>query len=351
MKYIIKFFAPGTTTLVHSKMTAQQRRENIRDFREGSFKYILVCDLFNEGIDIPETNLLVFIRFTGSRTVWMQQLGRGLRKTQNKDYVYVLDFVGSLERLNDINDLQKQIDNRLLDPENLITEDETDENIIIHNSSLEVTYNQSAAQVLKLIEELQYRLNSRSNAINILKKFYQANNRIPDFEQLSNELSGITPDQIATLFDSYYGYLESTLPGLFSKEDFRNYYRSYIAKFYLEHEIVPSYKAISLSYQSNNLLACTEKEVKDLIAIEFDSLMNIYKEDSNKEGLKLPKSLELENKNLVEIEENLLQKYMKKVITPEDLLNLSDSDRNEIKKIFHSDFFFLKALNKRREIN
>ena len=80
MKYLISFFPVGSSTMVHSQMKADERRQNIRDFREGAYRYILVCDLFNEGIDIPETNLLIFMRYTGSSTVWLQQLGRGLKE-------------------------------------------------------------------------------------------------------------------------------------------------------------------------------------------------------------------------------------------------------------------------------
>src|SRR5690606_7836664 len=120
MNHLIGFFELGTATLVHSKMSDQERRENIRNFREGDFKYILVCDLFNEGIDIPETNLLIFMRYTGSRTIWLQQLGRGLRKTPNKEFVHVLDFVGSLDRLNEVKRLSKEIERMPIDRESLI---------------------------------------------------------------------------------------------------------------------------------------------------------------------------------------------------------------------------------------
>ena len=116
--HLIQFFPAGSATFVHSQMTDQQRWQNIRDFREGTYRYILVRDLFNEGIDIPETNLLVFMRYTGSHTVWLQQLGRGLRKTPNKDFVYVLDFVGSLERLNEVHQLTKRINNTPIEKEN-----------------------------------------------------------------------------------------------------------------------------------------------------------------------------------------------------------------------------------------
>jgi len=118
INYLIQFFPAGSATFVHSKMTDQQRWQNIRDFREGNYRYILVRDLFNEGIDIPETNLLVFMRYTGSHTVWLQQLGRGLRKTPNKDYVHVLDFVGSLERLNEVHQRTKRVNSVPIDKDN-----------------------------------------------------------------------------------------------------------------------------------------------------------------------------------------------------------------------------------------
>ena len=117
INYLIQFLPAGSATSVHSKMNDQQRWQNIRDFREGNYRYILVRDLFNEGVDIPETNLLVFMRYTGSHTVWLQQLGRGLRKTHNKDYVHVLDFVGSLERLNEVQQLIKHVNRIPIEPD------------------------------------------------------------------------------------------------------------------------------------------------------------------------------------------------------------------------------------------
>ena len=55
----------------------------------------LVCrDIFNEGIDIPRINLILMLRPTESAIVFVQQLGRGLRKAENKEYLTVLDFIG-----------------------------------------------------------------------------------------------------------------------------------------------------------------------------------------------------------------------------------------------------------------
>lgn len=178
MKYLINFFNIGTATLVHSHMQDGERRQNIRNFREGEYRFILVCDLFNEGIDIPETNILIFMRYTGSHTIWLQQLGRGLRKTPNKEYVHVLDFVGSLERITEIHQLIKEVDSIAIDIDNL--DEFPKEKGIIHDSSLIVQYHKSAAQVLKLIQDLQYKLKSREQLIDKLRQFVENNETVPE---------------------------------------------------------------------------------------------------------------------------------------------------------------------------
>ncbi len=59
---------------------------------------IFTVNIFNEGIDIPKVNLMLFLRPTESSTVFIQQLGRGLRKVDNKEYVTVLDFIGNYKK-------------------------------------------------------------------------------------------------------------------------------------------------------------------------------------------------------------------------------------------------------------
>ena len=57
--------------------------------------YIFTVDIFNEGVDIPKVNQLIMLRPTQSAIVFVQQLGRGLRKTESKDYLTVIDFIGN----------------------------------------------------------------------------------------------------------------------------------------------------------------------------------------------------------------------------------------------------------------
>ena len=62
--------------------------------RNGEIKFIFTVDLFNEGVDIPEINTVLFLRPTESLTIFLQQLGRGLRLCDGKDCLTVLDFIG-----------------------------------------------------------------------------------------------------------------------------------------------------------------------------------------------------------------------------------------------------------------
>lgn len=72
-----------------------KRKEVISLLKDGTLQYILSVDLFNEGIDIPEINQIVMLRSTQSSIIFIQQLGRGLRKSPNKEYVTVIDFIGN----------------------------------------------------------------------------------------------------------------------------------------------------------------------------------------------------------------------------------------------------------------
>jgi superfamily II DNA or RNA helicase len=65
---------------------------------EEKLDYIFTVDIFNEGIDIPRVNQIILLRPTQSAIIFIQQLGRGLRKVDNKDYLTVIDFIGNYEK-------------------------------------------------------------------------------------------------------------------------------------------------------------------------------------------------------------------------------------------------------------
>lgn len=75
-----------------------ERQAAVEALRRGEIEVIFSVDQFNEGVDIPEVELVMFLRPTESYTVFLQQLGRGLRKATGKEYLTVLDFIGNYKR-------------------------------------------------------------------------------------------------------------------------------------------------------------------------------------------------------------------------------------------------------------
>jgi superfamily II DNA or RNA helicase/HKD family nuclease/predicted house-cleaning noncanonical NTP pyrophosphatase (MazG superfamily) len=80
---------------VHSGALSVDRAQAVRDLVEGRLRVLFTVDLFNEGVDIPTVDLVMFLRPTESMTVFMQQLGRGLRLHPSKPSLTVLDFIGN----------------------------------------------------------------------------------------------------------------------------------------------------------------------------------------------------------------------------------------------------------------
>ncbi|MGV9312544.1 DUF3427 domain-containing protein [Streptomyces sp. NPDC003691] len=72
----------------------QQRKEALDALRAGEIQVIFSVDLFNEGLDVPDVDTLLLLRPTASATVFLQQLGRGLRRSDEKAVLTVLDFIG-----------------------------------------------------------------------------------------------------------------------------------------------------------------------------------------------------------------------------------------------------------------
>lgn len=77
---------------------ANERQKALRDLADGSLRVVFSVDLFNEGVDVPSVDTLLFLRPTDSPTLFLQQLGRGLRRDVDKTICTVLDFVGQHRR-------------------------------------------------------------------------------------------------------------------------------------------------------------------------------------------------------------------------------------------------------------
>lgn len=79
--------------LDEERKTAKQR------LVAGEVRFLFVVDIYNEGVDIPEVNTVLFLRPTESLTIFLQQLGRGLRLSEEKECLTVLDFIGQAKMM------------------------------------------------------------------------------------------------------------------------------------------------------------------------------------------------------------------------------------------------------------
>ncbi len=99
-KYMANFFnnAEIPSLALYAGVDSKTREEAKQRLISGEIKFIFVVDLYNEGVDIPEVNTVLFLRPTESLTVFTQQLGRGLRLSEGKECLTVLDFVGQAHK-------------------------------------------------------------------------------------------------------------------------------------------------------------------------------------------------------------------------------------------------------------
>jgi superfamily II DNA or RNA helicase len=97
-----RFEQAGIHSLALTADTPDEERERARErLSTGEVKFIFSVDIFNEGVDVPEVDTVLFLRPTQSLTVFLQQLGRGLRLSPGKECLTVLDFIGQQNRRYD----------------------------------------------------------------------------------------------------------------------------------------------------------------------------------------------------------------------------------------------------------
>ena len=95
------FRAIGVAAIaVSGSMKTSERNEQLAKFANGEIKVLCACDLLNEGWDCPQTEVLFMARPTMSKVLYTQQLGRGMRTAEGKDYLMVFDFVDNASQYN-----------------------------------------------------------------------------------------------------------------------------------------------------------------------------------------------------------------------------------------------------------
>lgn len=94
---------------VHNGKTTQEVKSVLAKFRLGDVPLLVSVDMLNEGVDVPDVNIICFARVTHSRRIFVQQLGRGLRLSEGKSHVTVLDFISDVRRAAAMSGMRRKV--------------------------------------------------------------------------------------------------------------------------------------------------------------------------------------------------------------------------------------------------
>ncbi len=193
---------PGAVT-IHSRMSEREQSERLEAFRRGEIRAVITVDKFNEGIDVPEANVVVFLRSTASRTIFFQQLGRGLRLSEGKKQVLVLDFVANCDRLVILEELRRGIEERS-SRKRLVAPDQR-----IEINTGEFDFDEVARSVLDVLAAIRTNY-TKEMLIDYLKKLEEELGRVP-FDADIRERSRLGRGPSATVFYNHFGTFNAAL--------------------------------------------------------------------------------------------------------------------------------------------
>lgn len=148
----------------HCGIRVENNYENLEKFRNGGLNVLIAVDKFNEGIDIPDAELIVFLRRTQSKRIFLQQLGRGLRRAPGKDKVSVLDFTANLQRLKYVKGLAENL-KRLSDfsSEQEGKDTELRDQIHVKGKGFEFIFEKETLSLFELLETIEQNLGFYDN--------------------------------------------------------------------------------------------------------------------------------------------------------------------------------------------
>lgn len=186
---------------LHSRLSAEDQEVILDRFRRGETETVVVVDKFNEGIDIPEANMLIFLRSTSSKTIFYQQLGRGLRKVGGQDSVMVLDFVGNCARMQMVNELWGKVhtERKVLERESGITR-VMDDPLSVDIGQL--TFSEYAVNILELIGRVPDRY-TEEVLLDQLRWLADRLGKTPTMEEVDNFESTASSSTFQRTFGSF----------------------------------------------------------------------------------------------------------------------------------------------------
>lgn len=178
----------------------EERELTIRKLEKNELEYIITVDIFNEGIDIPSINQIVMMRETQSSIIFTQQLGRGLRKHESKEFVTIIDFIGNYKN-NYLIPIALSGDSSL--NKDVIRRKVKDVNYISGISS--VNFEQIAKdRIFDSIAETKL-----DSIYNLKKEYFKLKNRLGEMPMLYDfyKSNSVDPAVIAESRGSYYEFV------------------------------------------------------------------------------------------------------------------------------------------------
>lgn len=200
--------SPLRTVALTGENSIEDREREVERLEAGELDYILTVDVFNEGVDIPSLNQVIMLRQTKSSIVFVQQLGRGLRKFPGKDYLVVVDFIGNYANnyLIPIALFGDDSLNRESLRKNLIAAEEA--GVVAGLSS--IRFDQIAqARVLRSLEKAK--LDSLHNLKSAIQTVWQRIGRTPRLADFLR-FESVDPVVLATKVGSFPALLEKLFP-------------------------------------------------------------------------------------------------------------------------------------------
>lgn len=190
------------STYLTGEHSLEEREKQVERLENGEIEYIFTVDVFNEGIDIPKINQVVMLRNTQSSIIFVQQLGRGLRKDPSKEYVTIIDFIGNYKNNYMI---PMALSGDISRDKNNLRKDTFDTNFISGISS--VNFEKIAKQqIFSSINQVS--MDSMSELKKSFQLLYNRLGRVPYLKDFQEQQT-LEPLLIANKKLSYYDFLVS----------------------------------------------------------------------------------------------------------------------------------------------
>lgn len=180
----------------------EEREEAVRQLENNRLDYLITVDIFNEGVDIPSVNQVVMLRQTESSIIFVQQLGRGLRKHPSKEFLTVIDFIGNYK-------------NNYLIPVALTGDKSFNKDKLRRNMmNRNMITGESTINFERIAQERIFKSISKNRAndlINLRRMYFYTKDKLghsPSLVDLHNDQDAMSPMLILNKYDHYVKFLD-----------------------------------------------------------------------------------------------------------------------------------------------